>query len=138
MLGVIRRTFNKSNSITTKIKLYTSLIRSQLTYCSIIWRPYLIQDITKFEQIQRRATKYILNDYSSDYKTHLLHLRLLPLMYILKISDIMFLIKSLKFPSASFDIKHYISFSSSSTRSSGTKLIHISSSTNKHRNQYFV
>ena len=77
MFGIIRRTFSQSNSVTTKIK-YTSLIRSQLTYCSIIWRPHLIQDITKLEQVQRRATKYILNDYSSNYKTRLLHLKNAP------------------------------------------------------------
>ena len=138
MFGIIRRTFSQSNSVTTKLKLYTSLIRSQLTYCSIIWRPHLIQAVTKLEQVQRRATKYILNDYSSNYETRLLHLKMLPLMYIFEISDIMFLIKSLKSPSISFNINHYISFSTSGTRSSGTKLIHNISFTNKHRNHYFV
>ena len=32
IFDIIRRTFSQSNSVTTKIKLYTSLIRSQLTY----------------------------------------------------------------------------------------------------------
>ena len=138
MFGIIRHTFSQLNSVTNKIKLYTSLIRSQLTYCSIIWRPYLIQGITKLNHIYQRATKYILNVYSSDYKTHLLHLKLLSLMYIFKI---MFLVKSLKSPSISFNINHYISFSINGTRSSGTKLIQNISSTNKHRkvnNHYFV
>ena len=61
---------------------------------------------------------------------------MLPLMYIFEISDIMFLIKSLKSPSISFNINHYISFSTSGTRSSGTKLIHNISFTNKHRNHF--
>ena len=82
ILGMIRRTFGKSNSVTTKAKLYTSLIRSQLAYCSIIWRLYLIQDIIKLESIQHRATKFIMNDYTSDYNSCLLHLNLLPLMYM--------------------------------------------------------
>ena len=59
-------------------------------------------------------------------------------MYIFEISDIMFLVKSLKFPSTNFNINNYISFSTSSTRSSGTKLIHNISFTNQHRNYYFV
>ena len=72
MLGVIRRTaFSRFNSITTKAKLYIALVRSQLTYCSIIWRPYLVQDINKLESMQRRATKFIMNDYKSDNKTRL-------------------------------------------------------------------
>ena len=134
-LGIIRRTFSHLNSAATKLKLYISLIKSQLTYCSIIWRPHLIQDTSKLEQIQRRATKYIFNDYSSTYRTCLLHLNLLPLMYVF---DIMSLIKSLKFPSNCFNINHFISFSSSGTRSCGVKLIHNISSTNKQQNFYFV
>ena len=57
---MIRRAFGESNSVIKKAKLYTSLIRSQLAYCSIIWCPYLIQDIIKLESIQRRATKFII------------------------------------------------------------------------------
>ena len=133
--------FGKSNSVITKAKLYTSLICSQLAYCSIIWRPYLIQDIIKLESIQRRATncKFIMNDYTLDYKSRLLHINLLPLMYVFEITDIIFLVKSFKFPSASFNINNYVSFSTgTTTRSSGVKLIHNSSSTNKQRNHYFI
>ena len=69
MFGIFRHTYLQIRLPLKLIhKLHTSLIRSQLTYCSIIWRPYLIQDITKLEKNQRRATKYILNDYSSNYK----------------------------------------------------------------------
>ena len=68
ILGLIRRTFH-TNCIITKMKLYLSLVRSQLMYCSQLWRPNLIKDIHSLERVQRRATKYILNDYSSDYKT---------------------------------------------------------------------
>ena len=136
ILGMIRRAFGKSNSVITKAKLYISLIRLQLAYCSIIWRPYLIQDIIKLESIQRRATKFIM---TSDYKSRLLHLNLLPLMYVFEITDIIFLVKSFKFPSAPFNINNYVSFSTgTTTRSSGVKLIHNSSSTNKQRNHYFV
>ena len=68
-LGLVRRTFCSTIPILAKVKLYTSLIRSQVLYCSPVWRPHLIKDIKKLEQLQHRATKYILNDYLSDYKT---------------------------------------------------------------------
>ena len=74
--------------------LYTALVRSQLTYCTPIRCPYLVQDINKLEQVQHRATKFILNDYLSDHRSRLLHLNLLPLMYIFECFDIMFLVKS--------------------------------------------
>ena len=91
------------------------------------------------ERIQRRSTKYILNDYTSDYKTSLLKLKLLPLMYLLDLSDVLFFIKSIKLPSDNFNILHFVSFSSSNTRpSSHNKLNHNYSRTNKIRNSYFV
>ena len=96
-LGLIRQTF-KSNSVCAKKKLYISLVRSKLTYCSQLWRPQYIQDIVLLENIQRRATKFILtlNDCASSYCSRLIHLSLLPLMYIYELNDIMFFIKSLK------------------------------------------
>ena len=39
ILGLLRRCF-KTNSIDAKRKLYISLVRSHLLYCSPIWRPY--------------------------------------------------------------------------------------------------
>ena len=45
-----------------------------------------------------RATKFILNDYESSYKTRLKQLHLLPLMYVFEFNDLMFLVKSLKEP----------------------------------------
>ena len=48
----------------------------------------MIKDTLTLEKFQRQATKFTLNDYESDYKTRLLKLDLLPLMYILDFYDI--------------------------------------------------
>ena len=69
-------------------------------------------DIINLERIQRRATKHILNDYTSYYKDGLLSLKLLPLMYIRELQDILFAIKSL---TNQFNIKNFITFNSSTT-----------------------
>ena len=98
---------------------------------------YLISDIVLIEKVQRRATKYILCDYNSDYKLRLIKLKLLPLMYIYDLADIMFFIKSVKFPSEKFNILDYVEFISDSTRSAGLKLKHKSASTNNVMNSYF-
>ena len=97
-LGLLRRSLCYNNSTSTKKRLYVTLIRSQLLYCSQIWRPYLRKDIKLIENVQRRATKFI-NDYSSVYKSRSLKLNLLPLTMIY---DICFFVKSLKQPSTSF------------------------------------
>ena len=36
--------FQTTDSVSKKKLLYISLVHSQLTYCSQIWRPYLIKD----------------------------------------------------------------------------------------------
>ena len=63
-LGLIHRSFGSSTTVKTRKLLYLSLVRSQLTYCSTIWRPYLLKDIALLESVQRRSTKWILNDYN--------------------------------------------------------------------------
>ena len=137
-LHLLRRTFSIPD-IQVKKQLYTSIVRSQLTYSSQLWRPHLIKDIQILERVQRRATKYILNGYVSTYKSRLITLHLLPLMYLYEINDIMFLIKSLKSPSSSFNIYNFISFTSSSTRlSARNKLIHLRSNNTLTHHFYFI
>ena len=63
----IKRTFSSYHSPGKKKILYISLVKSQILYCSQIWRPRLIKNIKILEQVQRRATKWILKDCEMDY-----------------------------------------------------------------------
>ena len=101
-----------SSSISLKKLLYLALVRSKVTYCSQLWRPHLLKDIRRLEAIQHRATKFILNDYTSTYRSRLCSLNLLPLMYYYEIQDIIFLVKCIKDPPDNLDLFQYISFSS--------------------------
>ena len=105
------------NPTRSKKQLYISLVRSQLLYCSILRKPHFIKHIQQFERVQRQATKYILNDFTSDYKSRLIHTQLLPLTYILDLNDMMFSIKSLKNHHDGFNITNYIKFVTGNTRS---------------------
>ena len=139
VIGLLRRAFSSSLPVLIKKQLYLLLVRSHLSYCSVLWRPHLLKDVEKLENIQRRATKYILNDYASDYKSRLISLNLLPLSMVLELNDIVFFLRSLQSPSDSFDILQFVSFSSTCTRSSsGFKLKHTPSTTNYGRHFYFV
>ena len=94
MLGLVHRTFCANASTS---KLYISLIRSQVMYCSILWHQNLVQAFTKIERLQCRVTKFILIDFLLTIaKSYLIQLKILPLMYIFELSDIMFFIKSLR------------------------------------------
>ena len=134
---MLRRTFSRSLSVSAKCLLYLLLVRSHLQYSSPLWHPHLLADVKRLESVQRRATKFILNDSTMNYKQRLIHLNLLPLMMEFEVSDIMFLVKSMKHPSDHFDIYKFIQFSSHSTRSSSLKLRHCLSKNNTQSNFYF-
>ena len=134
---MLRRVFGTSGSVRVRKLLYLSLVRSKLTYCSPIWRPQQRQHILLLESVQRRATKWILNDYVSDYKARLSSLEILPLMMLYEFHDIVFFLKSLKSPSPAFDIRTFVTFSTNQTRSAGYRLTHTHSRNNMHRHFYF-
>ena len=138
MLGLLRRVFSSSVSVPAKRSLYISLVRSQLLYCSSVWHPYLLVDIKYLECVQRRATKFIASNSLLDYRNRLIHLNLLPLMMEFEIVDIMFLVKSVKFPSGHFNIHEFVQFCSYSTRAGHSfKLKHLLCRSNYERNFYF-
>ena len=75
--------------------------------------------------------------YCSSYKSRLLNLKLLPLMYIYELYDVIFFIKSYKSSFKHFNINDYIKFSESNTRSgTSSKMIHHRSSSNISHNSY--
>ena len=79
---LIRRQLASNHSVSLKLSLYITLIRSKLTYCSQIWRPRLVKDIKFLESVQRKGSKFILNDFTSNYKGRLIALDLLLRYYI--------------------------------------------------------
>ena len=88
-----------------KNKLYFCLVRSHL---SLLFSNLETSSVERHEKVQRRATKYITNDFSSDYRTRLLALHLLPLMYWLELQDLLFAVKSLQIPSDNFNISNLL------------------------------
>lgn len=74
--------------------------------------------------------------YQIHYKSRLTRLNLLPIAMILEINDLLFFITSWKSPSPAFDIHEFVSFASSTSRSSSAnKMVHILS--RKAHNTYF-
>ena len=61
-LGFLRRNL-KYCPRGLKETAYMSLVRSKLEYCASIWDPHLAKDIDKIERINRRAARFVSNDY---------------------------------------------------------------------------
>jgi len=51
--------------INVKINCYKSLVRPILEYAATVWAPYTCGNINAIEAVQRRAARFIYNDYSS-------------------------------------------------------------------------
>ena len=77
--------------------------------------------LDRHQRVQRRATKFILNDYQSDYRQRFSKLNTLPLIMLFEINDIVFFIKCIKLKShlnILIFLYNYVSFCSHHTRSS--------------------
>ncbi len=62
-LGFIRRNLKHSGK-NLKEQAYISLVRPVLEYASIVWDPHTQKDIDRIEGVQRRAARFVCNDYS--------------------------------------------------------------------------
>ena len=68
--GKASRTLNflKRNlsNCSTQVKAagYLAMVRPQLEYASVVWDPIYNSDVHKLENIQRRAARWVLKDYS--------------------------------------------------------------------------
>ena len=79
-LGFIRRNLN-INSTSLNEQAYKSLVRPSLEYASVVWDPYLAEDINTIEKVQRRAARYVTNRHrnTSSFGDMINHLNWRPL-----------------------------------------------------------
>ena len=63
-LGFIRRNICTKHA-GIRETAYTTLVRPQVEYASPVWSPYTQTNINKVEKVQRRAARWVSNDYSS-------------------------------------------------------------------------
>ena len=86
----VKRSIGPHAPFKAKKILYTSLVRSQLEYGSVIWAPTTKQNILLLENVQRCATRYMCNYQELSYKERLLSTKLVPLTYRREILDSQF------------------------------------------------
>ena len=67
MLGFTKRTCHFTSDTRKRRSLYLSLVRSNFEHGSIIWRPVTETAISEFEQLQKKALKWILKEENLRY-----------------------------------------------------------------------
>ena len=60
--GLLKRVCYFTKCQKQKSSLFLSIVRSQLNHCCVVWRPTSDTKIEKFESIQKRAVKWMLNE----------------------------------------------------------------------------
>ena len=61
-LNFLKRNLNKFSK-QVKESAYLTMVRPQLEYASAVLDPYHVGDISELEKVQRRAARWVLNDY---------------------------------------------------------------------------
>ncbi len=107
-LGLIKRICKEVKNVKTRRTLYCALVRPKLEYASNVWSPYTIKHKLLIENVQRRATRFILNyPKGMCYKERLQKTSLLPLEFRREISDLILLFKA-KYDLIGMDLTKYI------------------------------
>ena len=70
ILNLCRRNLSMCPQATKEIA-YRTLIRPQLEYASTAWNPYTVKNIVKVENVQRRAARWVLGNYTYGPNAHL-------------------------------------------------------------------
>jgi hypothetical protein len=90
-LGYVKRTIGYRCSKDVKLLCYTTLIRPIIEYGSIIWSGVTKKQLIKIESLQRRSTKYIVNNVNMPYYDRLITCNILPLSIRREFLDCTFL-----------------------------------------------
>ena len=125
MLGLLRKTCPLIKDIRVRRSLYLSLVKSHVNYATEVWSPSNISLKLKVENVQRRATRWILQQRKGqqEYKDRLVALDLLPLCYGRELQDITFFYKALH-GHIGIDISNFASFvNNGGTRSSNLRTL---------------
>ena len=63
-LGFVKKRNIRTKSKEVRSLAYNFLVRPQIEYASYVWSQYTKENINKIEMLQRKAARWVCNDYS--------------------------------------------------------------------------
>jgi hypothetical protein len=130
--GMLKRNCHFINDLNKRRVLYLTLVRSIFEHCPIIWRPASSSTINRLEGLQKRALKWIRNDYGVSYSVeeiynaHCKQLNILPLKYRFDYHDLKFFHSLVHQYHPCTTLPQYLTFFSGSSRLRSSHLDHLS------------
>ena len=112
-LGLIKRSCHFVVDTDRRRNLYLAMVRSHFEHCTIIWSPKLHSQIEKFEQLQKRAIKWILRQEYCSYSDIAVYYskckqtNLLPISKHFELNDLLFFHKIL-YEYIDIKLPHYV------------------------------
>jgi len=120
VLGMIKRTI-VYKSADTLVRLYKSLVRPHLEYCTAAWSPHYLKDRKLLEKIQRRFTRMVPGLQELPYESRLISLKLCTLDHRRVRADLIELFKMVRGLST-VDVNTFFEFDNTGrTRGEGAK-----------------
>ena len=130
-LGMLKRNCYFVTDINRRKVLYLTLVRSIFEHCPTIWRPNSESIVNKLESLQKRALKWIRNDFSASYSIdelyylHCKQLKILPIKFHFDYHDLK-LLHSIVYGFSCVSLPSYIRFYSGNSRLRSSHLDHLS------------
>ena len=111
LLGLLKRSCPLLTKVAVRRSLYLAIVKPHLCYATEVWSPAQKSLKVKVEQVQRRATRWILSlkPGQMSYGERLLALDMLPLAYDGEIKDLVFFFKAV-YGQIDIDVSDYVSF----------------------------
>ena len=143
LLGLLKRSCPLSTKVAVRRSLYLAIVKPHLCYATEVWSPAQKSLKVKVEQVQRRATRWILSLKPGQiwYGERLFTLDMLPLAYDREIKDLVFFYKAI-YGYIDIDVSNYVTFSNHPrtrhSQSTGCYLTFRASKTSTLQVSYFV
>ena len=107
--------------VITADSLNLALVCPHLEYCSSVWNPHIKVNIQKIEAVQRRAARFIMNDYKRESVTAMLKTLDLPSLQHRRYNNWLVMMHKIIHNNVNLPLRSHLSFSKRDSNAASTR-----------------